>query len=326
MLTYITKRLLLAIPTLIGISIVTFVLIQMAPGDPAELQTQGIMDPEMSNQAYEQLRQYYGLDKPLHVQYGNWMKRAVTLDFGDSWSTDSRPVIEKIGERLWPTMSVALLSIFISLLFSIPLGLYQAVRQDSLFDTASSTFLYMIWSIPSYVIAIPLILYIGVKWDLLPFQGMRSDNYQELGSLGKMWDLVQHYFLITFCTTAGTWAYYSRFIRQTMLEVIRMDYIRTARAKGQTERVILWKHAFRNTMIPVLTLLGQILPALVGGSVILEMIFNWPGLGQLYFQSMLARDTPTIMAMTMISAVLVLAGILLADISYAWADPRVRYD
>jgi peptide/nickel transport system permease protein len=328
MFNYIIRRLLLAIPTLLGITLVTFTIINLAPGDPAQFQTQGIagMDTEMSTRAYEQLKEYYGLDAPVHVRYVRWLGRLVTLDFGDSMSPDRRPVLDKIAERIWPTMSLALLSIVISLLLSIPIGIYAAVRQNRFFDNISSTILYALYSVPSYVMAVPLILLIGVQWDLLPFQNMTSENYAQLTAFGKFVDLSKHYILITFCFTFGTWAYYSRFIRQNMLEVLRQDYVRTARAKGLTERRVILRHAFRNTLIPVMTLLGLIFPAIIGGSVILEVMFNWPGMGRLFFDSMLARDYPTIMALTFITACLVLLGTLLADLSYAWVDPRVKYD
>ncbi|MCK5272427.1 MAG: ABC transporter permease [Sedimentisphaerales bacterium] len=326
MFSYIIRRILLSIPTLLGITLVTFFVINLAPGDPAQFQTQGIMNSEVSIRIYEQLREYYELDQPVHVRYVKWLGRLVTLDFGVSMSTDRRPVFDKIKERLWPTMSLAILSIFISLTLSIPIGIYAAARQDRLFDTISSTLLYAFYSVPSYVMAVPLILLIGVQWDLLPFQGMTSDNYDELTTAGKFLDLVKHYALITFCFSFGSWAYYSRFVRQNMLEVLRQDYIRTARAKGLSESRVVLRHAFRNSLIPVMTLLGLMLPAIIGGSVILEVMFNWPGLGRLFFESMLARDYPTIMAISFITACLVLLGTLLADLSYALVDPRVSYD
>ena len=326
MFSYIIRRILLSIPTLLGITLVTFFVINLAPGDPAQFQTQGIMNSEVSIRIYEQLREYYELDQPVHVRYVKWLGRLVTLDFGVSMSTDRRPVFAKIKERLWPTMSLAILSIVISLTLSIPIGIYAAARQDRLFDTISSTLLYAFYSVPSYVMAVPLILLIGVQWDLLPFQGMTSDNYDELTTAGKFLDLVKHYALITFCFSFGSWAYYSRFVRQNMLEVLRQDYIRTARAKGLSESRVVLRHAFRNSLIPVMTLLGLMLPAIIGGSVILEVMFNWPGLGRLFFESMLARDYPTIMAISFITACLVLLGTLLADLSYALVDPRVSYD
>lgn len=326
MATYIIRRLLLAIPTLLGITVVTFVIISMAPGDPAQFQSAGIMDPEVSTQIYDDLLKYYELDKPMHVRYVRWLGRLVRLDFGQSMSTDRRPVWDKIKERLWPTMSLAILSMGISLSLAIPIGIYSAARQNRLFDTVSSTILYALYSIPSYVMAVPLILLIGVQWDLLPFQGMTSDNYYDLSSMGKFIDLVQHYTLITFCFSYGALAYYSRFVRQNMLEVLRQDYIRTARAKGLSEYNVILRHGFRNALIPVITLFGLILPSIIGGSVILEVMFNWPGMGRLFFESMLSRDYPTIMALTFITATLVLVGTLLADLCYPLVDPRVSYD
>ena len=326
MLKHVIMRLLLAIPTLFGITLVTFFIINLAPGDPAQFQTQGIMDSRVSIRTYEQLREYYGLDKPMHVRYGKWMWRLARLDFGQSMSTDRRPVWDKIKERLWPTMSLAILSLGISLSVAIPIGIYSAARQNRLFDTVSSVLLYALYSIPSYVMAVPLILLLAIQWDLLPFQGMTSDNYDELTAMGKVIDLVKHYTLITFCFSYGTLAYYSRFIRQNMLEVLRQDYIRTARAKGLTERRVIMRHGFRNALIPVVTLFGLLLPAIIGGSVILEVMFNWPGMGRLFFESMMARDYPTIMALTFITACLVLLGTLLADLSYPLVDPRIAYD
>jgi len=326
MFNYIVRRILIAIPTLLGITLVTFVIINLAPGNPAQFQAQGIMDTRVSIRVYEQLSKYYELDKPIHVRYVKWLGRLATLDFGDSMSTDRRKVTDKIKERLWPTMSLAILSIGFSLMLSIPIGIYAAARQNKLFDTLSSTILYALYSVPSYVMAVPLILLVGVQWDLLPFQGMVSDNYGQLTAGGKVVDLVKHYTLITFCFSFGAWAYYSRFVRQNMLEVLRQDYIRTARAKGLTERRVIMRHAFRNTLIPLMTLLGLLLPEIIGGSVILEVMFNWPGLGRLFFESMMARDYPTIMALSFVTACLVLLGTLLADLSYALVDPRVSYD
>ncbi len=326
MLAYTIRRVLLAVPTLIGISLVTFVIINLAPGDPAQLMTQQIQDPRISNRVYEQLREYYGLDRPIHVRYVEWLGRLVRLDFGTSMSTDNRPVMDKIKERLWPTMSLAILAIGISLTLSIPIGVYAAHRQNGWFDTISGTVLYALYSVPSYVMAVPLILLVGVQWNLLPFQGMKSDDYETLSAAGKAWDLVRHYTLITFCMSFGSWAYYSRFVRQNMLEVLKQDYIRTARAKGLGEKRVVMKHGFFNTMIPMLTLLGLLLPDIIGGSVILEVMFNWPGMGRLLFESILARDYPTVMAISFITAALVLLGTLLADLGYAFADPRITYD
>ncbi|MBI9016772.1 MAG: ABC transporter permease [Phycisphaerae bacterium] len=336
MFTYILKRILLAIPTLFGITVIIFSITHLAPGDPAQIASQsagGQMSSEMSQRVYEELKKQYHLDKPITTQYWYWLagdgertKGIIRGDFGSSMSPDNRPVIDKINERLWPTMSLAMLAIGSSIVFGIPIGIMAATRRNGIFDKVSSTVLYGLYSVPSYVMAWPLILIFAVKLEWLPFQNMVSDNHEELSSMDKIFDLAKHYVLITVCSTYGSWAFYSRFVRQNMLEVLQQDYIRTARAKGLDERTITIKHAFRNTLIPVATLLSMTLPALIGGSVILENIFNWPGMGRLFFESMMQRDFATIMALSTISAVLIMTAILLADLTYALVDPRVKYD
>jgi peptide/nickel transport system permease protein len=325
MLQYILRRLLTGLVTLLGITVLTFFVIQLAPGDPVEMQTAGIMNPEISGRVYEDLRKYYGLDDPLALQYGRWMGRLFTGNLGNSFH-DGQKVTGKIGVALWPTLSVALLSLMIAFVLAVPIGVFSAVRQGGIFDRSVSTLLYMLYSVPSYVMGMLLILYVGVKWDLLPFRGMRADNFADLDTLGRLWDYARHYVMITFCFTFGSLAYYSRFVRQNLLEVVRQDYIRTARAKGLSERAVILKHAFVNSLIPFVTLLGLTFPFVLSGSVILEYMFNWPGIGRLYFESVLQRDYPVIMALNFITAVMVLVVTLLADLAYGLVDPRVSYD
>ncbi|MCE5228823.1 ABC transporter permease [bacterium] len=325
MARYLMRRFMTGLVTLFGITIITFVIIKLAPGDPAQARTVGLQGKRVSERVYQQLREYYGLDQPVYVQYYNWMDRLCHLDFGTSFY-DGRAVASKIRDALWPTMSVAILSILLAFIISTPIGIYSAARQNGPFDRSVSTTLYMVYSIPSYVIGMLLILYLGVKLELFPFRGMHSDNYAQLSTLGKCIDLGRHYFMITVCETVGSLAYYSRFVRQNLLEVIRQDYIRTARAKGLSETQVILKHAFVNSLIPFITLLGLTFPALLSGSVILETMFNWPGLGRLFFESVLQRDYPTLMALNFITAVMVLAGTLLADLAYGLVDPRVSYD
>jgi peptide/nickel transport system permease protein len=325
MLLYLSRRVASGLVTLFGITIVSFGVIQLAPGDPAQLQTAQIADAAVSQRVYEQLRQLYGLDRPLHVQYGMWMSRLVRGDLGNSFH-DGRRVAGKIGEALWPTLSVALLSLIATLVVALPLGIYSAVRQGKAFDRVSSTLLYMLYSVPPYVMGMLLILYLGVKLDLLPFRGMRSDHFDQLSSWDRFWDVSRHYVMITFCFAFGNLAYYSRFVRQNLLEVIRQDYVRTARAKGLPERTVILRHAFRNSLIPLISLIGLTFPFVLSGSVILEYMFNWPGLGRLYFESVLGRDYPTIMALNFITAVLVLLTTFAADLAYGWVDPRVSYE
>lgn len=325
MMAYIGRRLLIGLVTLFGISVVTFVIIRLAPGDPAQLQASAIQDAQVSERIYQQLRKYYNLDEPVLVQYGSWTWRLLRLDLGHSFH-DGAKVTEKIGDAFWPTLSVALLSIFLVYLISVPIGIYSAVRQGGWFDKIVGSIVYMLYSVPSYVIGMILILYIGVEFDLLPFRGMRSDDYAELSAMGKFVDLAKHYVMITVSFTLGGLAYYSRFTRQNLLEVTRQDYIRTARAKGLGEVKVILKHAFPNTLIPLITLMSLTFPYILGGSVILETMFNWPGMGRLFFDSVMRRDYPTIMGLSFITAVLVLFLTLIADIAYAFIDPRVSYE
>ena len=324
MLHYTLRRLLYLVPTLIGITIVTFAVINLAPGDPVALINRGEMDARVSPQAYHNMLQLYGLDDPIHVRYATWLKRLVTLDFGDSF-LDHRPVRDKIAERLPATLILNITSLVAALLLSVPLGLYAAARQHSAFDKVGGTALYLLYSLPEFWVALLLIMFFGVKLRLLPFHGMESMDAGDLGFFAYWWDRFLHMILPTICLTYGSLAYLSRFVRGSSLEIIRQDYIRTARAKGLGEKDIVYRHVLRNTMIPVLTLLGLLLPTLISGSIILESIFSWPGVGDLFFTSVRARDYPVVMGLSFITAILVLLSTLVADLLYAWADPRVTY-
>ena len=325
MMVYTARRLMIGLFMLFGISVVTFVIIRLAPGDPAQLQASAVQDAQVSEQIYQQLREYYNLDKPIHIQYIRWIKRLVVLDMGNSFH-DGLKVTGKIGDAFWPTFSVAALSISLVYLLAVPIGIVSAVKQGGAFDRIMSVIVYMLYSVPSYVIGMILIFYIGVQLDWLPVRGMRSDNYEELSAIGKFLDGPKHYIMITTSFTLGGLAYYSRFTRQNLLEVTRQDYIRTARAKGLNETKVIMKHAFPNTLIPLITLMSLTFPYILGGSVILETMFNWPGMGKLFFDSVMRRDYPTIMGLSFITAVLVLGLTLLADLAYALVDPRVSYD
>jgi peptide/nickel transport system permease protein len=282
------------------------------------------MDRRISPESYHQMLRLYGLDDPVHVRYVTWLKRLATLNFGDSF-LDHRPVIDKIKERLPATLILNATSLVIAFVLSVPLGLYAAVRQHSKFDKLGGTALYLLYSLPEFWVALLLIMLFGVKLRLLPFHGMESLDARELSFFAYWWDRIQHMILPTICLTYGSLAYLSRFVRGSSLEVIRQDYIRTARAKGLDEPSIVYRHVFRNTMIPMLTFLGLLLPSLISGSVILESIFSWPGVGDLFFTSVRARDYPVVMGLSFITAVMVLFSTLIADLLYAWADPRVTY-
>jgi len=325
MLSYTLRRLAYLIPTLLGITIVTFFIISLAPGNPVDLIQSGTMSSGISIEGYNEMLRLYGLDKPILVRYGVWLGRLLTLDFGSSF-LDHRPVIAKIWERLPATLILNLASLALAALLAIPLGLYSAVRQYSLFDKLGGTILYMLYSLPEFWVAVVLIMIFGVKLHVLPFIGMESVGARELGFFPYLWDRILHMILPTICLTYGSLAYLSRFVRGSTLEVIRQDYIRTARAKGLDDARVVYRHIFKNTLIPVLTLLGVLLPTLISGSVILEYIFSWPGIGQLFFEAVLARDYPTVMGLSFMTAVMVLLGTLVADLLCAWADPRITYE
>ncbi len=324
MLHYALRRLLYIVPTLIGITIVTFLIVNLAPGDPVALINRGEMDARISPEAYNAMLRLYGLDDPIHVRYATWLKRLVTLDFGDSF-LDHRPVIDKIMERLPNTVFLNVTSLVIAFALSIPLGLWAALHQHSRFDKLGGTALYVLYSLPEFWVALLLIMFFGVKLGWLPFHGMQSVDAHKLGFAAYWWDRFLHAVLPTICLTYGSLAYLSRFARGSSLEVVRQDYIRTARAKGLDESSIVYRHVFRNTMIPMVTLLGLFLPTLISGSVIVESIFSWPGVGDLFFTAVRARDYPVVMGLSFITAIMVLVSTLIADLLYAWADPRVTY-
>lgn len=325
MLTYTLRRLAYLIPTLFGITVVTFVIISLAPGNPVDLIQSGEMSSGISLEAYAEMLHLYGLDQPVHVRYLVWLKRLATFDFGRSF-LDHRPVADKIIERLPPTLILNLVSLVIALIVAIPLGLHSAVRQYSLFDKLGGTVLYMLYSLPEFWVALVLIMVFGVKLGLLPFIGLESTGARHLGFFPLLWDRALHLILPATCLVYGSLAYLSRFVRGSTLEIIHQDYIRTARAKGLDDTSVVYRHVFKNTLIPVLTLLGILLPTLISGSVIIEYIFSWPGIGQLFFEAVMSRDYPTVMGLSFMTAVLVLLSTLVADLLCAWVDPRITYD
>jgi peptide/nickel transport system permease protein len=322
MLQYIAKRLLFMAPLLVGITIICFGVMHLAPGSPTDLQTQ--MNPRASAEAQARLRAMYDLDKPLHQQYWIWVKKLAVLDLGQSFSTDHRPVADKIFERLPITILLNVLSLILILAIAIPIGVLSAVRQNSLFDKLTSVFVFIGFAMPTFWLALLLMILFGVQLGWLPISGIRSLNYEYLPAGAAFWDLVRHLILPVTLSAFGGLAGLSRYMRSNMLEVIRQDYITTARAKGLSERAVIYKHALRNALLPVITILGLSIPGLIGGSVIFETIFAIPGMGQLFYMSVMSRDYPVVMGILFIGAVLTLLGNLIADVSYAVADPRIR--
>jgi len=320
--TYLIKRFGAMIPLLFGITLISFIVIHLAPGEPTDLATE--FNPKASVQAKQQLRELYGLNKPLHVQYFDWLQRVVKFDFGRSFSPDRRLVIDKINERIWITIGINTISLFIIVLIAIPLGVFSATYQYSMFDKISTVIVFLGFAVPTFWLALLLMILFGVNLGWLPISGLKSIDYDNMTFIGKMLDLGRHIVLPLFVSVFGGFAGLSRYSRSNMLEVIRQDYITTARSKGLEERTVIGKHALRNALLPVITILGFSLPGLIGGSVIFETIFAIPGMGQLFYMAVMSRDYPVIMGELVIGAFLTLVGNLIADISYALADPRIR--
>ena len=322
MLRYLLKRLATLIPTFIGITIVCFLVIHLAPGEPTSMQAE--LNPNITPEAIDQLKRHYGLDKPLPVQYLVWMKNLARLDFGRSISADARPVWDKIKERLPVTISINVASMVIIFLVAIPLGVVSAVRRGSLVDRSITVFVFVGFSIPGFWLALICMDLLGVRLGWLPISGIHSQGYQYMGFFERSWDLARHLALPVVISAFGALAGLSRYMRSSMLEIIRQDYILTARAKGLPERTVIYKHAMRNALLPVITILGLSIPGLIGGSVIFESIFSIPGLGKLFYDGIMMRDYNLIMGSLTIGAVLTLLGNLIADIAYSVADPRIR--
>ena len=330
MLTYILKRLLEMIPTLLGITLISFFIIHLAPGKPTDILTE--LNPKITPEARAKLEKLYGLDKPVIEQYGLWLKRVVNLDFGESFSTDRRPVMEKIWDtnqplldrRLFITFMINVFAMLIIFFLAVPIGISSATHQYSLYDKITTLFVFVGFSTPTFWLALLLMTLFGIKLDLLPISGLKSLNYDSLSILGQVWDRTQHLILPLFVSAFGGLAGISRYMRSSMLEVVRQDYITTARAKGLSEKKVIYKHALKNALLPIITILGLSVPGLISGSVIFEYIFNIPGMGQLAFMGVMTRDYPLMMANLTIVAVLTLSGNLMADIGYMLIDPRIR--
>ena len=306
----------------LGITVISFWVIHLAPGSPTDLQT--TLNPEAGLEARAQLEQLYGLDQPIHVQYANWLKRLAHLDFGQSMSGDHRPVWDKIKERLPLTFGMNVAALILTLLIAVPVGVAAAWWRGGAFDKISTVVVFIGFAMPGFWLALLLMLWLGIRWPVLPISGLTSLGFDAMSPWQQAWDVARHLILPVFIYTSGSWAGMSRFMRSSMLEVLRQDYIMTARAKGLPSRTVLFKHALRNALMPVITILGLSVPALIGGSVIIESIFALPGLGQLFYQAVMARDYPLIMGSLVLGAVLTLAGNLLADVGYGLADPRIR--
>jgi len=320
---YVIRRLVGLLPVLLGITVISFGVMHLAPGKPTDAAMQ--FNPKASLEARERMEKMLGLDQPLPVQYLTWLRRLGQMDFGRSF-LDDRPVLEKILERLPVTVTINVWAIGLVFLIAVPLGVLAAVRPNGLFDRATTVFVFIGYSIPSFWLALVCMKVFGVNLHWLPVSGLHSLDYESFGLLHRWLDTAWHLMLPIGIMVVVGLAGLSRYSRSGMLEVLRQDYIRTARAKGLPERRVLFHHGLRNALLPIITILGLMLPAFLSGSVIMETVFSIPGMGRLFYDAVMARDYPVVMALTTISAVLTLVGNLLADLTYAYADPRIRIE
>ena len=321
MVNYIIKRLFGLVPVFFGITIISFFVIHLAPGKPTDIQTS--LNPKVSYEARLRLEKLYGLDKPAPLQYLDWLKRFATLDFGRSY-IDDRNVLDKIKERIPITLLINILSLILILGIGIPIGVLSAVKRKSILDRLTTIFVFIGFSAPEFWIALLLMSLFGISLGILPISGIKSLDFEYLSLMGKILDVGRHLALPVAIAAFGSLAGISRYMRSSMIGIIRQDFIRTARAKGLSQSQVLYKHALKNAILPVITILGLSIPGLIGGSVIFESIFAIPGMGRLFYDSVMARDYPTIMGILSIGAILTLLGNLLADIAYSYADPRMR--
>lgn len=320
--TYVIRRSLIIIPLLIGISIITFSILRVAPGDPVTT-LYGAANPQVPQYVLDRIKAKMGLDKPLWMQYLIWLRGMITGDFGFSY-VNGKPVIEMIKARLWNTLKLALSSLVFSVGISVILGSISAIKRGSAFDYIFSIGSLFGISMPSYWIGLIAILIFSLRLGWFPAIGVRTLGV-EFSMMGKILDEISHMVLPTVILGLGSLAFQTRLMRASMLQILGQDYIRTARAKGLGEGKVIYKHALRNALLPVVTLVGMQLGFILSGSVLVETIFAWPGMGRLIIESATARDYSVIMATNMIISAMVLFANLITDILYAYLDPRIKY-
>lgn len=339
MLHYIFRRLVMMIPTLFGVTLVVFIIINLAPGSPIEQKIRDMQfggmdsssssvgqDSGISDEVIEALKKQYGFDKPVHVRYWIWLKNLSRLDFGESF-TYEEPVTDVILSRFPVSLQFGLVSLFLSYLICIPLGIYKAIKNGSKSDIFSSFLLFAMYSTPGFMLAILLIVYFagGNFFEWFPIGELYSDSYDELGFWAQIADRIHHFVLPVICYMIGQFTILTMLMKNSLLEEIKKDYIRTARAKGLTLKIIYLKHALRNALIPIVTGLGSFLTFFFAGSLLIETIFNLEGIGLLGYQSILDRDYNVIMGNVFIQSFLMLVGNLLSDLAYVVVDPRIDF-
>lgn len=341
--TYFLRRILLMIPTLLGITFICFSIMRFVPGGPVEQALMKIEmaknggggevssggsgeDIEISDEMIEDLKKIYGFDKPFHLAYLDWLKRAVQLDLGESW-TYTEPVWKVISERFPISLFFGGIGFVLSYLICIPLGIYKAMRHNSMFDGVSSIVVFVGYSIPGWAMGIVLLVLFGggSYWDLFPLGDLQSAGYSDLGYWDKIVDRAHHAALPVFCYMMGAFASTTVLMKNSLMENLGQDYVRTAFAKGLTENVVIFKHVFRNSLIPLATGVGHFLSILLAGSYLIEKVFNIDGIGFLGYMALINRDYPVTMGIIVISSSLALIGNLIADLLYAVIDPRIRF-
>lgn len=336
---YFIKRTLIAIPTLIGISLLCFLLVQFTPGGPVEQtiaawrhagiggETGATRSAQVTEDQRKMLMEYYGFDKPVLVRYVSWMAHIMRLDFGESYYYNE-PVWTLIKRCLPVSISFGLFSFIATYVICIPLGILKAVRHNSLFDSITSLFIFLLYSIPSFAFGILLIVLFGGGsfWNVFPIEGLTSENFSELTVWEKLKDILHHLVLPLTCYTIGSFATLTMIMKNSMLDQLKQDYIMTARAKGLSERAVVLRHALRNALIPIANGLGHWVSLFFAGSLLIETIFNLQGIGRLSYDSILHRDYPVVLANIMILSVLTIFGNLISDFLYVIIDPRIDYD
>ena len=321
MLRYTIRKLLELIPTFIGITFVIFLIIHLAPGNP--INATGGFNPNVSYESLKNMEKIYHLNEPIYTQYLDWLRNFLKLNLGFSL-VDGTSVAKKIAERLPITLLINIITLILSLVISIPIGVISATKKDSFIDKFFTFFVFSGYAMPSFWLALLLILLFSVKLHMLPISGLHSFNVKP-GSFYYYWDMAKHLAIPIFIGVFGSLAGFARYVRSGMIDVLDKDFIKLMHLRKIDKKTILYKHALKNALLPLVTIMGLSIPSLIGGSVIIESIFAIPGMGQLFYYSAMARDYPTVMGILAISSLLTLLGNLLADITYAIVDPRIRY-
>lgn len=322
---FILRRLLQAVPLLLGIATVTFFMAHLAPGDPMDMYLEERYRREVDPEVVELIRKKYGLDQPVHVQYVRWMQNVARGDLGESFRY-RRPVADLIAERVPYTLQLSVLALLTGTLIGIALGIVSAIKQYTALDKTITLGSLVVYSLPGFWLALMLVLVFSVDLGWFPTSQTRSLDYDLLSFWGKVGDRLWHLVLPVFVLAVGMAAGKARYMRNKLLEVLSEEYVLAARARGLRETSVILRHALRNALIPIITMLGMSLPFLLGGAVLIETVFAWPGLGTLAVEAVGGRDYPLLLATSMIVAVLVVLGNLLADVLYAVVDPRVAYE